>query len=455
MTESWEDIPEPVDLGTELDKLRVFVRRFVVVTNAQAVVVALWVGHTHVVDAFDTTPYLAVTSAEKRSGKSRLLEVLELLVRSPLAAINMSDAVLFRAVESLAPTLLLDEADAIFGSKAKEREDLRGMLNAGWRRYAKSLRMGGGNHTVLEHFAVFCPKVFAGIGSYLPDTLADRTIRIVLERRTREEVVARFRRRVVVPEAEELRDALAAALEPRLDELQGAWPELPDELDDRAWDYWEPLLAIADLAGGEWPARARAAAVELSSGEGREDESVSLLLLADIRTVFSESGTGRFKTSDLIDELGKIEESPWGDWYGKPISPHGVAKLLKPYRIKTMPVWVDGDKARGYKREQFVEAWNRYLPAHGVQGGRSGRSGRSESPSDAAPTTPTAPTAQDVGEVSKLDRWGQPHKDDEHSGRSQEQSRSLFEDLVAEGIDPPEARVIADATDEDEDGDGL
>jgi Protein of unknown function (DUF3631) len=378
-----------------LDDTARFVRRFVVMTPVQANAVALWVAHTHAIDAFDTTPYLALTSAEKRSGKSRLLEVLELLVRSPLAAINMSDAVLFRAVESLAPTLLLDEADAIFGSKSKEREDLRGMLNAGWRRHAKAFRMGGGNHTTLEDFAVFCPKVFAGIGSYLPDTLADRTIRMQLERRTREEIVERFRRREIVPEGEMLRDRLAEWLEPQVDELQGAWPKLPDELDDRAWDYWEPLLAIADLAGEEWGERARTAAVELSSGEARDSDSLSMQLLADIRTVFSKSKEARLKTSELIDELGKIEESPWGDWYGKPISPQGLSKLLRPYRIKTMPVWVDDKTARGYKREQFVEAWNRYLP--GVVGVRGVRSVRSESPSHAGPNTPNAPNAQDAG----------------------------------------------------------
>ncbi len=354
-----------------LDDTARFVRRFVVVTSVQADTVALWTAHTYAVDAFDTTPYLALTSAEKRSGKSRLLEVLELLVRSPLSAVNMSDAVLFRAVESLQPTLLLDEADAIFGAKSKEREDLRGMLNAGWRRGAKSLRMGGGNHTTLEHFAVFCPKVFAGIGNYLPDTLADRTIRMQLERRTREEVIERFRRREVIPEAELLSARIAEWLEPQVDELRAAWPKLPDELDDRAWDYWEPLLAIADLAGEEWGERARAAAVELSSGEAREDDSLSLQLLADIRTIFSSTEAQRFKTSELIDELGKIEESPWGDWYGKPISPQGLSKLLRPYRIKTLPVWIDGTKARGYKREQFVEAWNRYLTTPRVEDGEA------------------------------------------------------------------------------------
>jgi hypothetical protein len=365
-------------LIASLDMAAVLVRRFVVVTGTQANALSLWAAHTHALEAFDTTPYLALTSAEKRSGKSRLLEVLELLVREPLQSVNMSDAVLFRVIADRQPTLLLDEADTIFGGKGREREEFRGMLNAGWRRGAYAYRMGGSNNRVLEGFPVYCPKAFAGIGNYLPDTLADRAITVRLERRTREELVERFRRREVVPEAETLRDALAAAIEPLTDELRAARPQLPDELDDRAEDYWEPLLAIADLAGGDWPERARSAAVELSSGTEREDDSLSLRLLTDLRTVFSENAVGRFKTSELIDRLGEIEESPWGDWYGKPISPQALSKLLRPYRIKTRSVYIheDGKTARGYQREQFVEAWERYLPSsEGVRSVRSVRSG--------------------------------------------------------------------------------
>ena len=120
------------------------------------------------------------------------------------------------------------------------------------------------------------------------------------------------------------------------DRLADCRSELPDELDDRAQDCWEPLLAIADLAGGAVAARAREAAIALSSGESREDESLGARLLADIQHVFNENSTDRYPTADLIAELAKIEEIPWGDWYGKTISPQAIGKLLKPYRIRTM-----------------------------------------------------------------------------------------------------------------------
>jgi hypothetical protein len=263
---------------------------------------------------------------------------------------NISDAALFRAIEDLSPTLLLDEADAVF--KAREREELRGLLNAGYRRGAVAYRMGGKNRSELQLFKVFSAKVFIGIGDFLPDTLIDRSIPIRLERRTREEPIERFHRRDVAPKGEMLRDSFADWLEPQTDYLHGMRPDLPDELDDRAQDMWEPLLAIADLAEGDSPERARRAAVALSAGDEREDASMTARLLNDIFTVFENGAGDRLRTADLIAHLVEIEESPWGDWYGKTISPHGLSKLLRVHRIKTMPVWVEGESVRGYKREQ-------------------------------------------------------------------------------------------------------
>jgi Protein of unknown function (DUF3631) len=296
-----------------LAALVAFVRRFVVLSDAQAIAVALWIVHTHALAAAGATPYLAVTSAEKRSGKSRLLEVLELLVRAPLPTANISDAALFRAIAELEPTLLLDEVDSIFGPKARNHEDLRGLLNAGYRRGAVARRMGGAKMTTLEAFPVYCAKAFAGIGA-LPDTIADRSISIRLERRTRDEPIERFRHRDVEAEAEPLFQWTASWASHHEPILTEARPDLPNELDDRAQDSWEPLLAIADLAGGEWPERARAAAIELCGPEARqhEDDSLSARLLADIHRVFEANGTDRYRTIDLIEELCAIEESPWG-----------------------------------------------------------------------------------------------------------------------------------------------
>jgi hypothetical protein len=391
-----------------LDDVRAFLRRFVVLDDHQADAVTLWAAATHVFEAFTCTPYLAISSAEKRSGKSLLLDVLALLVRDPLPTANISDAALFRAIEELKPTLLIDEVDAIFGRKG-EKNELRGILNAGYRRGAETHRMGGSNNTKLERFSVYCPKAFAGIGDCLPDTVADRAIPIRLKRRTREEPVERFRLRTIEPEGLSLRDRLGDWLEPNQDYLAELWPELPDRLDDRAQDVWEPLLAVAEIGG--WSERARAAAVALMTGAEREDDSLTFALIRDIEAVFAENRDEPMKTADLLAGLHRIAESPWAEWHGRPLTAHGLSRLLRPYRIKTMPVYVDGETVRGYKVEQFSDAFAQL-------GVRSVGSVRSESRSQAGSNAPNASNASiaetrapadvdcDPDEVERLaERW--------------------------------------------------
>lgn len=135
-----------------------------------------------------------------------------------------------------------------------------------------------------------------------------------------------------------------------------------------------------------WAGLARAAALALSSGEEREDDSVTAQLIRDVSVVFSAEIDAPLKTGALLEGLHSIEESPWGDWYGKALSPHGLSRLLKPYRIKTMPVWADGKTVRGYKVEQFADAFAQL-------GVRSVRSVRDEARSHAAPNAPNAPNA--------------------------------------------------------------
>jgi Protein of unknown function (DUF3631) len=230
----------------------------------------------------------------------------------------------------------------------------------------------------------------------------------------------------VQPGGHSLRDRLADWLEPQGDYLAASRPELPDELDDRAQDVWEPLLAIADLAGGDWPQRATAAALALSSGDEREDDSVTALLVRDIATAFEAKDVEHLKTADLLEGLHEIEESPWGDWYGKPLSAHGLSRLLKPYRVKTMPVWSDGKTVRGYKADQFSDAFTQLgIPALGSVrplGAASGldsaltltnaltlRPNRvlgAEASSHAAPNVPNASNASPAGDGSNGRRPG-------------------------------------------------
>src|SRR6266513_2998047 len=107
-------------------------------------------------------------------------------------------------------------------------------------------------------FEVFGAKMLAGITTTrLPDTLTDRSVSIQMHRRHAGEGVERFRYRYAKEDAEPIRFALDVWGEEMVEELGKREPELPDELSDRQADAWEPLLGIADMAGGEWPQAAR------------------------------------------------------------------------------------------------------------------------------------------------------------------------------------------------------
>ncbi len=346
-----------------LNAIGTFVRRFVVISQAQADVIALWVLHTWAITAADVTLFLAITSAEMRSGKTRLLEVLELLVRRPWRAISPSEAVLFRKVSAQEPTLLLDETDAIFSPKAKENEGLRALLNAGNRRGATVDRCisGGRGEIRLETFSVFCPRALAGIGK-LPATVADRSLPIRLKRRLRSEQVERFRLREVEKEAEVLRRQIEAWEVVSVEALHRAdRPQVPDALDDRQADGAEPLLAIADLAGEGWPKRARRTLVEICTGGGPGDESLSVRLLRDVLVIFEARDVDRLHSADLCEALKGLEESPWAEWgKGAGLKPPGLARLLRPFEIRPRQAWADGVNRNGYERPDFEDVWERY-----------------------------------------------------------------------------------------------
>jgi hypothetical protein len=339
-----------------------FIRRYVALSEDQALLIALWIVHTHALRAADTTAYLNIHSAEKRSGKTRLLETLSLLVARAWLTGRVTAAVLVRKVAAETPTLLLDESDAAFKGDKEYSETLRGVLNAGFRRGGvASLCVGQGANLTYEDFPVFSPKALAGIGR-LPDTVADRSVPIELQRRRPSEQVERFRLRKVGPEALPLRSAAAAWAEEHLEALAEAEPELPEELDDRAQDIIEPLLAIADQVGGEWPERARETAVALLTGEHREDsDSLGIHLLRDTRGIFEGEGEDRLSTSMILEKLHEADEAPWGSLRGEPLDARGLARLLKPYGIGPKQIREGEQTHKGYKREDFEDAWSRYL----------------------------------------------------------------------------------------------
>ncbi|MBI4310221.1 MAG: DUF3631 domain-containing protein [Chloroflexi bacterium] len=353
----------PLDGAGVLDAIAAFLRRFLVLSLHQAHAIALWVVHTHAFAAAEATPYLSITSPEKRSGKTRLLEVLELLVARPWLTGRVTAAVLARKVDAECPTLLLDESDAAFKGDREYAETLRALLNSGHRRGGKaSVCVGQGAAISFKDLSTFCPKAIAGIGK-LPDTVADRSIPIALKRRAPEEPVERFRRRKAEREATPIGEEALAWV--ATTSLAGAEPYLPQELDDRAADCWEPLLAIADAAGSEWPRRAREAAVALMAGEERQLPSLGVRLLGDVRAAFGNDA-GQLPTSDLVQALLHMEEAPWDDLRGRPLDARSLASLLRPYGIHSSNIRIADRTPKGYKRDDFLDAWARYTPQDGA-----------------------------------------------------------------------------------------
>jgi hypothetical protein len=390
------------DLAAVLDATRDFVRRFVVMSDHEAVAVALWVFHTHAFDAADYSPYLAITSPEMRSGKTTLMKLLELLTARPWRVITPSDAVVFRKINRDRPTLLLDEYDTIF--QEREYEPLRAILNAGNEPGTCVPRCVGPSQKLTD-FAVFCPKALAGIGR-LPTTVADRTIEIALKRKAAGETIGRFRRREVAEAAEPLHQALIALASHHVDALAEARPDLPDELDDRAQDAWEPLLAIADRADDDWSMVARQAALALSDGRATANEdSDRLQLLGDVRDIFNRLDSDRILTADLITELARDDESLWTGWWDeredkpKKGAAMNLASKLRPFGIHSRDIRTSEGTRKGYYREQFEDTWARYLPVFGAES-RDSRDNphkhRDSGPSESRDTTPSVATFKEA-----------------------------------------------------------
>ncbi len=350
--------PDSVDGDVLLQELLETIHRFVVLPKHADVATVLRVVAAHAHAAWDVFPILAATSPTKRCGKTTLLDVLSFVLPRPLLASNISPASVYRAIEAWHPCLLVDEADTFLPNN----DELRGVVNSSHNRSAAFvLRVEGeGEDRQVVAFSTWCPKVIAGIGA-LPATLEDRAICLRLRRKGKTERTERARRRML----EGLRVLSRQAscwTENNHALLEQVDPTVPDELDDRAADNWHPLLAVADLAGGQWPELARKAALALSAGRDADDDEVGVRLLRHIKTVFEAKGLDRIASVELVSALIVDEEWGWSAWWkGRALHQRGLARLLKPFGIGPKVIRFPTGTVRGYDREQFLDAWSRYL----------------------------------------------------------------------------------------------
>ena len=345
--------PEAVEGVKLLCDLSAAIRRHVVMFDHCADATALWVTHTYLLDALHISPRLAITSPEQQCGKTTLLDVLSRLVWRPLEVANATTSSIFRTIEKARPTLLMDEGDTFLLSN----EEMRGILNSGHRRGGSVLRTVGDDFEPRQ-FGTYAACAIAMIGQ-LPGTLADRSITIELQRRLAGEPVEPFR----FDRSEQL-DRLASKAArwaaDNVDRVRAPDPSMPPGVFNRVADNWRSLLAIADVVGGEWPQRGRRA---LKAIQGTvEDDSIRVQLLADIRVVFTERGVDRLPSGELVEALVAIEGRPWAEWKaGKPLSQNGLARLLKPLKIRPGTKRIGGETAKGYYLYQFDDAFRRYL----------------------------------------------------------------------------------------------
>jgi len=363
-----------------------YCRRFIAYPSPHDLVAhVLWIVHAHLMDKWESTPRLAFLSPEPASGKSRALEVTETLVPRPVCSVNASPAYLFRRIADPEgpPTLLYDEIDTVFGPKAKENEEIRGVLNAGHRRGATAGRcVVRGREVFTEELPAYCAVALAGLGD-LPDTILTRSVIIRMKRRAPHEQVEPYRRRIHASEGHRLRDLVAAWCEQVADRI--TWPELPPEIEDRNADVWEPLVAVADAIGGEWPELARAAAIDHVRRTRESSPSLGIKLLSDLFVVFK--GHSVMSTATLLEALHAMEESPWADLKGSPLAPRGLARLLGQYGITRRQIRIGSWNGSGYRREDFIDAWTRYPPPQ---------------PSDSSQTSQTSQTKTTPGDVDEL-----------------------------------------------------
>nr|WP_320010551.1 DUF3631 domain-containing protein [uncultured Desulfobulbus sp.] len=352
-----EPWPDPVEPGELLSDIASAIQRFIVCSDEVAQAVALWAAMTWFIDVVQVAPLAVITAPEKRCGKSQLLFLLGRLSARALTASSISPAALYRAIDAWKPTLLIDEADAFM----KDNEELRGIINSGHtRESAYVIRTVGDNFTPAK-FNTWGAKALAGIG-HVADTIMDRAVVLELRRKLPHEEVDRLR--YAEPDLfNNLRSKLARFAEDCSEEVRLARPPLPHCLNDRAQDNWEPLLAIALVAGDQWFEIGTKAAIKLSGNES-PTQTIGVELLADIKQVFEAKEVDRISTADLIRALCEDDEKPWLTYNrGKSISPRQMANKLKGYGISSTTLrFRHAGTAKGYERRRFDEAFSRYIP---------------------------------------------------------------------------------------------
>ena len=364
------------------------IRRYVFMTDEQAVAVALWVVFTWLHDREDFvthSPILFVTSAEKDSGKTTLLKVVSFLVRCGLPNVSISGPALFRSIEKWTPCFIIDEADTAL----VDNDDLRAVMNSGWTRGDGVIRCDPDSREPML-YSTFAPKAIGMKGRKLPDTTLSRCI-IVAMRPRRPNEQAEWTEdfnHLDNPAFAQLRNQLAKWASDKAAVLAKSKPEVPTGFHNRRRANWQPLFAIAELAGAEWKKAAWRAAQAVEAIHDAFDPSLGIQVLADVRDAFTALRSDRATSGELVAELVSDEGKPWATFNrGKPITQNRLAGLLKDFEIKPRTIrTAAGETAKGYLLAWFEDAFERHL------GAREQR------------TDPQTVTPSQVSDINELDQ---------------------------------------------------
>ncbi len=347
---------ESVNGAALFDEIRQTLNKFIICEPETAIAASLWIGFTWIIDHVSVAPLAVITAPEKRCGKSQLLNLISRLVAKPLPASNITAAAMFRVIEAFQPALMIDEADTFM----RDNPELVGVVNSGHTRQAAFVIRTVGEEHEPKQFSTWSAKAISGIGT-LTDTIMDRSIILELRRKLPHESVSRLRHadgEIFTTLTQKLsRFALDNGAN-----IGRARPDIPAELNDRAQDNWEALLAISDCIGGEWPAISRDAALKIS-GKEQENISFNAELLEDIKAAFDLDNSLKMPMALLVQRLVSDDMGAWATYNrGKPMNPRQLGKRLKEYSIVAKPIRLGGGVEKGFERAQFEDAWGRYIP---------------------------------------------------------------------------------------------
>ena len=350
-----------------VSKIEKFIGKYITFSDASySLPVALWVIGTFLWPDFDVFPYLVITSDTKRSGKSRLAELIGFCCSNPVPSGALTAAALYHTMAASQPTMFFDEAEVLSNEAAN---NMRAVLNMGYRK-GQTVRRVIGND--VKEYPTYCPKCFILIGDVF-DTLRDRSIVI---RMRRGEPKERFVYDAAKGEGDAIREEIAAVLEAHKSEIINAYMNFKglDFLTDRDEEVWSGLFVIASILTPGRVTELTRAAVDIATEktalkrsykdlEGAEqkaeEEEYSVRLLRDLYTVIN--GDKAITTADALDRLKNLPTAPWRKFRGAGLTAMDMAYLLNTHDVRPTTIQIgkgrkDRRVLKGYKREQVAVA---------------------------------------------------------------------------------------------------